>query len=71
MGEEVEKREIAVKDYLNVLVLKNHLIMLNEEQLSKVYHDDINYVIFIKSLHKLTLIDSGFLYLDDGLIEKI
>ena len=65
------KEEISVKDYFNILVLKNHLIILNDEQLSEVYHDDINYAIFIKALHKLISIDSGFLFLGDEIISKI
>lgn len=65
------EEEISVKDYFNILVLKNHLIILNDEQLSEVYHDDINYAIFIKALHKLISIDSGFLFLGDEIISKI
>lgn len=74
MEEEIsvkDEEEISVKDYFNVLVLKNHLIILNDEQLSKVYLSDITYYTFINALHKLISIDSSFFFLDDKIIDKI
>lgn len=63
--------ECSIKDFFNVLVLKNQLITLNSYEMKELYQDYSNYIIFLDTFCVLTSIDSGFLFLNDDIVDKI
>ena len=62
---------ISVKNFFNVLVLKNQLITLDSYELKDLYENYNDYITFLATFCVLTSIDSGFLFLDDSIIDKI
>ena len=63
--------EITLKDFVNVLCLRNQLINVDEKVLKDAYQNYDNYIAFLDSFIVLTQIDSAFLLYNDSFIEKI
>lgn len=58
-------------DFCNLLSLKNHLATATEKDLVDLYQDVEDYVTFIDIFVLLTETDSGFLLLDEGLVDRV
>lgn len=58
-------------DFKNLLVLKNQLITLNQDELKDIYQDYSNYLLVLDTIAVLISIDIGFLVLNDNYIDKI
>lgn len=58
-------------DFTNLLIVKNHLGMVSRKDLVGLYQDIDDYVLFIDMFAYLTECDSGFLYLDSSIPDKV
>ena len=60
-----------VKDFANVLSLRNQLVNVPIEKLEEVYQDYDNYVAFLDTVAVMTNIDSAFLLFKADYLKKI
>ena len=63
--------EPTLTDFVNVLCLRNQLVVLKEEVLLDVYQDYENYLTFLDSVEALSEIDGAFLFYSDEFIKTI
>lgn len=64
--------EVTIRDFVDVLCLKNQLVNVEQEKLLEVYQDYENYITFISSvLSMVKTEDSPFLLYRDSFIKKI
>lgn len=63
--------EFTIDDFLNVVILKNQLITMSNDDLKRLYQDYDSYLVFLDTVSVLTSIDSSFLFLRDDFIDKI
>ena len=63
--------EYDLKDFENVICLKNQLLSVPIETLLEIYSDYENFVTFLDCISVLSNIDSAFLLFDSDCIEKI
>lgn len=61
----------SVKDFANVMCLKNQLVNVPIEKLEEVYQDYDSYVTFLDTVAVLTNVDSVFLLFKDDYVRKI
>lgn len=60
-----------LKEYQNILNLKNHLICLSERELENIYQDMDFYLAFIQTVFSLIENEGGMLLLDEDYIKKV
>lgn len=58
-------------DFVNLAIVKNHLGMVSRKDIVDLYQDMDDYVLFVDMFSYLTECDSGFLYLDSEISEKV
>ncbi len=60
-----------IRDYKNILILRNQLETIGEEELIEIYQDIQSYQTFLNSIGILANVDSAFLYYKNQYIRKI
>lgn len=63
--------EYSINDYKNILILRNQLETISEDDLIDIYQDVSAYQVFLNSVAILANVDSAFLHYKDEYIKKI
>lgn len=63
--------EINMTEFINIMKLKNQLIMFSSSELVEIYKDIDDFFTFLDTFILLTETDSGFLLFDDSFRDKI
>lgn len=63
--------DITIQEFINILRIKNQLIMFSGSELVEIYKDEADFLCFLDTFILLTQVDSAFLLFSDNFSDKI